>query len=96
MSLEIDIKEVYLMATYMYALPVACTVPRPLSSQYVFDHITLLTKQLDAGTTNLNSQFDTIPVNATRHRGLNYAAGKCVAGADEKQIRWQVRVVRKT
>ena len=62
-ELEIDIKEVYLMATY--ALPVAGTVPRPLSSQYVFDHITLLTKQLDAGTTNLNSQF-TIPVNTTR------------------------------
>eukprot|EP01046_Picozoa_sp_COSAG06_P009733 COSAG06_NODE_513_length_14851_cov_16.976478_14_plen_546_part_00 len=62
-ELEIDIKEVYLMATY--ALPVAGTVPRPLSSQYVFDHITLLTKQLDNTTKTLTQQF-TIPVNTTR------------------------------
>jgi hypothetical protein len=62
-ELEIDIKEVYLMATY--ALPVAGTVPRPLSSQYVFDHITLLTKQLDNATQTLTQQF-TIPVNTTR------------------------------
>ena len=51
------------MATY--ALPVAGTVPRPLSSQYVFDHITLLTKQLDNATQTLTQQF-TIPVNTTR------------------------------
>eukprot|EP01043_Picozoa_sp_COSAG02_P042873 COSAG02_NODE_3682_length_6387_cov_7.078244_2_plen_262_part_00 len=62
-ELEIDVKEVYLMATY--ALPVVGTVPRPLSSQFVFDHITLLTKQLDNATTNLTQQF-TIPVNTTR------------------------------
>ena len=62
-ELEIDVKEVYLMATY--ALPVVGTVQRPLSSQYLFDHITLLTKTLDNATTNLTQQF-TIPVNTTR------------------------------
>ena len=62
-ELEIDVKEVYLMATY--ALPVVGTVERPLSTQYLFDHITLLTKQLDNGTQTLTQQF-TIPVNTTR------------------------------
>ena len=65
-DISITVSSIYLSATY--ALPVHGTVPRPISTQYAFDNITLLQepyKVLDAQTVTFNKQL-TIPVNTTR------------------------------
>ena len=60
--LVITMDEIYLVA--QYCLPVHGTVPRPLSSQFVFDNIHLIQEPYDPAQP-LNKQL-TIPVNTTR------------------------------
>ena len=61
-GLKITVDEIYLVA--QYCLPVHGTVPRPLSSQYVYDNVTLLQEPFDPAVP-MNKQV-TIPVNTTR------------------------------
>jgi hypothetical protein len=61
-GLKITVDELYLVC--QYCLPVHGTVPRPLSSQFVYDNITLLQEPIDV-TKPLLKQI-TIPVNTTR------------------------------
>jgi hypothetical protein len=61
-GLKITVDEIYLSC--VYCLPVHGTVPRPLSSQFVYDNITLLQEPYDPGVP-MNKQI-TIPVNTTR------------------------------
>ena len=44
-GLKITVDELYLVC--QYCLPVHGTVPRPLSSQFVYDNITLLQEPID-------------------------------------------------
>ena len=61
-GLKITVDEIYLSC--VYCLPVHGTVPRPLSSQFVYDNITLLQEPYDPAVP-MNKQI-TIPVNTTR------------------------------
>ena len=56
-DLNITMEEIYLVA--QYCLPVHGTVPRPLSSQYVYDNITLIQQPYDPRVA-MNEQI-TIP-----------------------------------
>ena len=74
-NLNITMEEIYLVA--QYCLPVHGTVPRPLSSQFVYDNITLLQQPYDPRVA-MNEQI-TIPVNTTRIIIGFRGAGKTLA-----------------
>ena len=74
-DLNITMEEIYLVA--QYCLPVHGTVARPLSSQFVYDNITLLQQPYDPRVA-MNEQI-TIPVNTTRIIIGFRGAGKTLA-----------------